>query len=220
MNPVSQRLSIYTLNINFTVFPLVCLKKPFVDKETLQQIPFVCKLMPNVKKVRKSYSCRGFTLIELVVTLSVAAILVSIAVPNLRTAIQNGRITTQVNDLIADLSYARSEAIKRRENVVTCQSTNGTSCTGGNWKDGRLVFVDTNKDGLLGAEPILRFREAIGGSDGTITVTGTPVFLASGITNGVSNFVFCDGRGATKGKTVTLNATGQATVSQTAPTTC
>lgn len=208
------------------VYPFVCKNKPSVKPSISIYIPLIGKKYPFIEIKRNNHTnswntCTGFTLIELVVTMTVAAILLTVAVPSLRTAIQNGRITTQVNDLIADFSYARSEAIKRRENVVVCQSTNGTSCTGGNWKDGRLIFVDTNKDGLLGAEPILRFREAVGGSDSTFTVTGiAPVFLASGITTGAGNFVFCDGRGATRGKTVTLNATGQATVSQIAPATC
>lgn len=202
--------------------PFVDKKDPFISLKKWRNTPFIFKKEPFVKFCRKLNAHCGFTLIELVVTMSVAAILIAVAVPNLRTAIQNGRITTQVNDLIADFSFARSEAIKRRENIALCQSTNGTSCTGGNWKDGHLIFVDTNKDGALSAaELILRFRGAEGGSDGTLVLTGVdPVFLASGITTGVSSFVLCDSRGATKGKTVTLNATGQATVSQTAPTTC
>jgi len=154
------------------------------------------------------------------VTIAVAAILVVVAVPNLRTFVQNSRINTQVNDLIADLNFARSEAIKRRSNVAVCQSTNGTTCTGGNWKDGRLIYSDTNGDGVLGAgEAVLRYRGALAGSDNTLNlqIGADPiVFNLSGMYAGAAgtSFAICDDRGASHGKSVTLNPIGQTVVGQ------
>src|SRR4030066_1839600 len=127
------------------MLPKVILFIPFVYFTLSRNIPFIREKLPftpNQPNFRQSF---GFTLIELVVAMAVAAILVVVAVPNLRSFIQNGRLITQTNDRVGDLGLARSEAIKRRANVGICQSTDGITCAGGgNWRDGRAIFVDVN----------------------------------------------------------------------------
>lgn len=71
----------------------------------------------------------GFTLIELMVTLAVAVIIATIAVPNFKLLIQDNRTVTQTNALISALNLARSEAIKRGGNVSVCRT--GTSYAAG-----------------------------------------------------------------------------------------
>ncbi len=61
---------------------------------------------------------RGFTLIEMMVTIVIAGILMAIAIPNFRVAQRNNCMTTSANLLVASLQYARSEAIKRRQDVM------------------------------------------------------------------------------------------------------
>ena len=61
--------------------------------------------------------CRGFTLLELMVTIAVLAILTTIAIPNFRDLVQNNRVTTQANELVSALTFARTEAVKRGRNV-------------------------------------------------------------------------------------------------------
>lgn len=80
---------------------------------------------------------RGFTLIELMITLAVATVLLSTALPNFVQAINNNRLATNTNDFIASLNLARSESIKRGFNVVVAR-------TGANWEDGWQVFVDVD----------------------------------------------------------------------------
>lgn len=63
---------------------------------------------------------KGFTLIELMVVLAVMGIIAGIAFPSLRDMIVNSRITTQTNEFIAALNFARSEAIKRGADVMVC----------------------------------------------------------------------------------------------------
>jgi type IV fimbrial biogenesis protein FimT len=65
----------------------------------------------------------GFTLIELMLTLTVAAVLMMIAAPSFREFLQNSRMSAQVNLFISDLNISRSEAVKRRTRVTMCKSS-------------------------------------------------------------------------------------------------
>jgi len=168
---------------------------------------------------------QGFSLIELIVTLSVAAILIAVAVPNLSTVVQNSRISAQANDLLGDLNFARSEAIKRRSNVGICKSTNGTACAGGGeWRDGRAVYVGSGANGAWVAnDPILRFREPLAITNDTLIVSlADPIIFSASGSFDVDGFffVFCDNRGFSQGKQVNLNRMGQAVVRATPPVAC
>ena len=116
---------------------------------------------PRIITLRLMRHQSGFTLIELVVTISVAAILMALAVPSFRSTIQNNRVTGQANEFVTSLTLARSEAIKRGRNATVCISSDGTSCTGSNWAGGWLVWVDSNGDGVLGAGETVRVHEAL-----------------------------------------------------------
>lgn len=85
----------------------------------------------------------GVTLIEMLVTLAVAAILLAAAVPSFTALVQNNRAAAQVNDLVGAMHTARGEAIKRGFPVTLCASSNQTSCSGGaSWSGGWIVFQD------------------------------------------------------------------------------
>ena len=91
---------------------------------------------------------RGFTLIELMMTLTVAAIMMAIAIPSMRTFLQNQRIASTASTLMFALSYARSEAVKENNpttlgvgGIEVCPSLNGATCdNAGNWSDGWVVL--------------------------------------------------------------------------------
>lgn len=96
----------------------------------------------------------GFTLIELMVTISVLAILLTIAVPSFQSFVLNSRLTATTNDLASALAIARSEAVKRATRVTVCKSSNtetaNPSCsTAANWQDGWIVFVDGATEGTV-----------------------------------------------------------------------
>src|SRR4030067_1501695 len=86
--------------------------------------PFICRLMPfiglNGPIICPFIGCKiplvwnkGFTLIELIITLTIAGILMAVAAPSMVGFVSSNRLASQVNELIADITLARSEAIKR-----------------------------------------------------------------------------------------------------------
>jgi type IV fimbrial biogenesis protein FimT len=82
----------------------------------------------------------GFTLFELMVTISVAAVIVSVGVPAFTSFIQNNRATTHTNDLVTALNLARSEATRRGAAVTVCSSTDASTCNGDDdWSTGWVV---------------------------------------------------------------------------------
>lgn len=86
----------------------------------------------------------GFTLIELIVTISIVTILASIAIPSFTALIRSNQLTAGTNELVSALVLARSEALKRSNNVSLCASVNQTSCSGTDFSKGWIVFLDCN----------------------------------------------------------------------------
>jgi type IV fimbrial biogenesis protein FimT len=75
--------------------------------------------------------CRGFTLIELMVTIAVLAILATVGIPGFVDLVQNNRVTTQANELVTALNVGRTEAVKRGRpvQVVVAQAAPGWTAT-------------------------------------------------------------------------------------------
>lgn len=93
---------------------------------------------------------RAFTLIELMVTLSVLGVILAIALPNLRDFVVGNRLSANVNAFIGVLSYARSEAIIRNQRVIVCAKTDGAiGCDADDfWGKYEIqVFVDEDGSG-------------------------------------------------------------------------
>ena len=154
----------------------------------------------------------GFTLLELMITLAVAGVIVGLAVPTMRTFGQNNKLAGASNDLLRSFQIARSEAIKRQQNVVVCATTDPTAanpvCSYGtvNFK-GWIVFQDSNgnwqSDGDA-TEPVI---ERHGLLDTTLNVrndkNGIESYNSQGFANPKAtkdptrNIVICDKRGVT-----------------------
>lgn len=110
--------------------------------------------------------CSGFTLVELLVVVALAALLQSLAAPAFSSMVDSVRLTSAVNALLSSLHFARSEAIKRNSRAVVCKSANGSGCSSsGGWEQGWLVFHDANNNAALDAgEAVLSYQEAWTGS--------------------------------------------------------
>lgn len=113
------------------------------------------------------FAVRGFTLMELLVTLAIMALLLALAMPSFKSSIDSNRRTTYANQLVEDLNLARSEAIKRNKKVVVCASSGGTSCitapgAPSDWTVGWIVYVPTAATGTFTpGDLILRVHEAL-----------------------------------------------------------
>lgn len=112
----------------------------------------------------------GFTLVELMVTLAVLAILLAAAVPSFNALLRNNRLATQSNAFVAAVHLARAEAVKRGVAVSLCPSANQSSCTDSDsWTGGWIVFQDGAAAGTpstagAGAEIIRVWYALDGGS--------------------------------------------------------
>lgn len=165
---------------------------------------------------------RGFTLVELMVVLTVAAILLALAAPSFSDMIMNNRQTVTINELIGDLNLARSEAIKRRQQVLVCPRAGNTCSTSASptWDQGWIVFADLDDDEALGASDSILRRREIGHQGFTVRASSAASvqYLPSGALHPGTNqtFNFCDARGATHARALVLGASGRARLSDTA----
>src|SRR5690606_7896913 len=88
----------------------------------------------------------GFTLLELMVVIAIAAILLALALPSFTSTLRSNRVATSTNELLATLSLARSEAVRNTRGAGVCTSADGGAC-GGDWDSGWLVWGDSNGNG-------------------------------------------------------------------------
>lgn len=157
--------------------PLICFGLPLVQIEW-QYLGDTTKLHPMQKP-------NGFTLLELMVVIAIVAILTALAAPSFKQLIQSNTISSNVNSFMADLRFARSEAIRRGGNVVMCRSNlpettqacDGTTGAGDGWVTGWIVFHDLNNNKAHDAgETILRVQGRISALDSIVESAGSPTY--------------------------------------------
>ncbi len=156
---------------------------------------------------------KGFTLLELMVTVGITGIVLMIAIPNMSEFVKNERLTTATNSLISDLMLARSKALEMNQPVILCSSSNQTSCTDTNYEEGWIVGIDSNNDGAIGSTDLIKVQQALDSgvfiNDGGVK---TIIFNEKGFTPDHTNadvLSVCDSRKDTHSKAVALSRTGR-----------
>ncbi len=124
---------------------------------------------------------RGYTMVELMFTVAIAALVTGLAVPNFRDFVLNNRAAEEANALVGALALARSESVTRGIPVTVCASNDNATCAGAtNWSTGWIVFTDANAPiGAVdaGAEPDTVLRALPSLRTGS-TLTSTANFVS------------------------------------------
>nr|WP_241480460.1 GspH/FimT family pseudopilin [Legionella norrlandica] len=147
----------------------------------------------------------AFTLVELLVTLSVFAILLTLIMPSLRTIILNNRLTSNIDSLVSSLNYARSVALDQALNVAVCPlgSLGSTSC-GTNWSSGWIVVTQP----VTGTATLLKTHQTSVNDPVITSNVSSVVFDPHGLSTTQSNFTICDSRGGAFARSAMVLVTG------------
>jgi len=158
---------------------------------------------------------RGFSLLELVVTLAVASMLVSLAVPVGERLVDDARANSAINDLARTIALARSAALTYQRRVKLCPGT-GNACGARNaWADGMLVFTDDDGDQRLDTDELVIARIR-GTTHGRFTWRSFRnrselLFTAYGLTDWLNgSFLYCpDDNDSRQARMLILNTAGR-----------
>jgi len=169
----------------------------------------------------------GFTLIELMITVTLLVVLGMLAAPMFQDAMLSNKLTSYTNTFVSSVQLAKSESIKRNTTVKLCRSANGTACaTTGGWQQGWIVFTDTgaganSNNGVVDAdETRLLYQQALA-TDYSFT-SGTAyvlTFQPSGVGSTQETLTICRSAGAAN-RTITLSSTGRTTVEKGTASSC
>lgn len=137
--------------------------------------------LPGAALLARQTGQFGVTLVELLVVITIVGILMSIGVPSYRYVTTANRVSAEINTLLGDMQYARSEAARQGRYMTVCvaQSTspsNPSCATSGTdtWQNGWIIFGDINSDGTVDTgDPVMRIQNAFTTSDTLVSSPAT-----------------------------------------------
>lgn len=167
----------------------------------------------------------GFTLLEVLIVLSLIVVLSTVAVPNMGRLIADSRQASAANELLIAMNIARSEALKRHRHVTVCKSADGESCgsAGVGWRDGWIVFANSSSANVSqrdAGEELLHVAPAIGGKAVIEPAAAVQNFISirpTGRSSSAALFTVCDDHSTHEARGVIILPSGHARVSDKAP---
>lgn len=146
---------------------------------------------------------RGFTLIELFITIAILGVLLSLAVPSFQGTVARNNVSSAASMLSTAMSLARSEAVKRGASVTVCKSSNNSTCaTSGDWAQGWIMYVTAG-------DPLRIYSAPTGGVSLGVGVNQV-VFSATGFAAPATSFDAC--KSGVNRRTVQISASGRVRV--------
>lgn len=169
------------------------------------------------KAVTHNRAQRGFTLAEMMATLAIAAVTVSMAVPSMKNLVAHDQRAADTNALVSSLHAARSAAITRNVQVTVCPSSDAGHCNGARWQEGWIYFIDTDHDRQVDAND--EVLGAVGGiADITILSRDFERFLVfrpngqvmvNTVAENSGEMLLCDSRGPEFSQSLILHVGGK-----------
>lgn len=164
--------------------------------------------------IESTSPCAGFTLIELLITLTIAGITLTLAIPSMGELLGNNARTSAINTLVAHIQLARSAAITRGEQIILCPSIDNQTCYNSTvWNDGYILVADKNGNTLAdSADEVMRVYQNL---DQRIAITSTSMrkkilFNWLGMTPGYNlTLSFCDRQQTVDAKAVIVSNSGR-----------
>jgi type IV fimbrial biogenesis protein FimT len=157
---------------------------------------------------------RGLSLIELVGTISIIAVINVLAAPTLTESMRRNQLQSEADRMLTALYLARSEAVKRNQPVSVCRSSDGASCTG-NWEDGWIVFSNADSDNSVdsGVDEVIRSYESLPeghGIEGSVGTDALTYFADGSYADGSETIRICSAEGQlSDGFTLSINRVGR-----------
>jgi prepilin-type N-terminal cleavage/methylation domain-containing protein len=153
---------------------------------------------------------KGFSLIEVMIAVAVAAIMISIAVPSLGVFIDKMRIDNEISQLNRLVLSARNAAVSFEQNVIVCPLDNGV-CTA-NWQNELTAFVDSNNNGAFLAADDILLKVKPSNTTNDVISYGQPSirFAPTGtLTTIASTFLYCPKSDKKLGRAIVLTLSGR-----------
>lgn len=160
---------------------------------------------------------RGFSLLELLVTMLVASLILGLGVPSFTAMLARNRQTAEVNALFHALYLARKESLRRRQVVSLCPSANGHRCQPGrDWSAGWILFANTDRDQPPQRDTGEALVYAHTVADGVRITANRRGFTSRGVRKRATNgtFVICDKAARIVPKALVVSYTGRPRVAR------
>lgn len=160
-------------------------------------------------------SQRGLTLLELLITVAISAILLTVVAPNVSSILRANNVTSDINNISALLQHGRFSAVNDQQDVIVCPTSNYSSCDT-SWALPKMVFSDVNQNGARDeSEPLITTSDPVAKTNAVSGFTGALTFADNGGASQAATIVLCPTGGTARdASAVLITLYGKVTVAK------